>query len=114
MYSLTLRSGAGMRDELQKKLFDDFPHLYRNRNESSMQRGFECGDGWYDLIYTLSRDIEKAANEIGLKPDSPDWPMCRQVKEKFGSLRFYVFNCHDERIRSLIDVAYERSCETGE
>jgi hypothetical protein len=59
-----------MNDDLQKNLFDDFPHLFRDRNESCMQRGFECGDDWYDLIYTLSRDIETVANEIGLKPGS--------------------------------------------
>lgn len=103
-----------MNDEFQQKLFDDFPHLFRNRNESCMQRGFECGDGWYDLIYTLSRDIEAVASEIALKPDSAEWPMCRQVKEKFGTLRFYVFNCHDERIHSLIHSAYEQSCKIHE
>jgi hypothetical protein len=28
-----------MNDELQQKLFDDFPYLFRNRNESCMQVG---------------------------------------------------------------------------
>ena len=102
-----------MNKALSKKLFDDFPLLYRDRHESSMQNGFECGDGWFDLIYKLSQDIEVVASEIGLKPDSPDWPKCRQVKEKLGTLRFYVFNC-DERIRALIDSAYEQSCHTCE
>jgi len=101
-------------EALSKKLFDDFPRLYRNRHESSMQRGFECGDGWFELIYKLSQDIETVAREIGLQPDSPDWPMCRQVKEKLGTIRFYVFNCHDERISALIDSAYEQSCKTCE
>ncbi|MDP4028040.1 MAG: hypothetical protein Q8P42_03625 [Gallionella sp.] len=95
-----------MNEALSKKLFDDFPRLYRNRHESSMQRGFECGDGWFELIYKLSQDIESVARESGLKPDSTAWPRCRQVKEKLGTLRFYVFNC-DEHIRALIDSAYE-------
>lgn len=103
-----------MNEAMAKKLFDDFPRLYRDRDETSMQRGFECGDGWFDLIYKLSQDIEAVAREIGLKPDSPNWPKCRQVKEKLGTIRFYVFNCHDERIRELIDSAYEQSCKTCE
>lgn len=103
-----------MNEALSKKLFDDFPRLYRDRHESSMQRGFECGDGWFDLIYKLSQDIEAAAHDAGLEPDSPDWPRCRQVKEKLGGIRFYVFNCSNERIRALIDSAYEQSCKTCE
>lgn len=80
-----------MNEALSKKLLDDFPALFRDRNESSMQRGFECGDGWFDLIYKLSQDIECVAREGGLNPDSHEWPLCRQVKEKMGSLRFVVF-----------------------
>lgn len=101
-----------MNSEFTQKLLDDFPRLYRNRHKTSMQRGFECGDGWFDLIYKLSQDIEAVAREIGLHPDSPEWPKCRQVKEKLGGIRFYVFNCPNERIRALIDSAYEQSCKT--
>jgi len=101
-------------EALSRKLFDDFPQLYRDRYESSMQRGFECGDGWFDLIYKLSQDIEAAARDAGLEPCSSDWPRCRQVKEKLGGIRFYVFNCSDERISALIDSAYEQSCKTCE
>lgn len=103
-----------MNEALSKKLHDDFPRLYRDRHESSMQRGFECGDGWFDLIYKLSQDIEAAARDAGLEPDSSDWPRCRQVKEKLGGIRFYVFNCSNERIRALIDSAYEQSRKTCE
>ena len=79
-----------------------------------MQRGFECGDGWFDLVYQLSRDIEVAARESGNKPDDPSWPMCRQVKEKFGSLRFVVFAVEgrpelSERISELKLHALNRS-----
>lgn len=94
-----------MNDELTKRLLDDFPMLYRNRHETSMQRGFECGDGWFDLIYKLSQDIEAVAREAGLNPDSPEWPWCRGVKEKFGSLRFHVF-----AVDAFRDV-YERICD---
>lgn len=103
-----------MNDALTKKLLADFPHLYRDRQSSSMQYGFVCGDGWFDLIYKISQDIESAARESGLNPDSPDWPKCRQVKEKFGSLRFVVFAIDgfaelSERISEIVSAAFDRS-----
>lgn len=108
-----------MNEALSSKLLHDFPRLFRNRQESSMQCGFECGDGWFDLIYTLSRDIEAAARESGLMLDSTEWPLCRQVKEKLGSLRFVVFaiDGHDEvseRINDLRLAAENRSLQICE
>lgn len=103
-----------MNDELSKKLLGDFPQLFRDRNESSMQRGFECGDGWFDLIYKLAQEIETVARESGLSSDSPEWPQCRQVKEKTGSLRFVVFAVQgqpemNERINGLRTAALNQS-----
>lgn len=108
-----------MNEKLSKKLLDDFPKLFRNRLESSMQYGFVCGDGWFDLIYKLSRDIEAVAREGGLKPDSAHWPLCRQVKEKFGSLRFVVFAVEEnfeiyERISELRVAALNQSLQICE
>jgi hypothetical protein len=104
----------GMNEVLSKKLRDDFPRLFRNRNSSSLLRGFECGEGWFELIYRLAQDIEAVAREGGLSPASPEWPQCRQVKEKTGSLRFVVFALegHEEvsgRIRDLVAGAQEQS-----
>ncbi len=108
-----------MNEELTQKLFKDFPSLYRDRNKTSMQRGFECGDGWFDLVYRLSQDIEAVARESGLYPGSPDWPLCRQVKEKMGSLRFIVFAVEEykrvyERIGELRHAAQTRSLQICE
>jgi len=108
-----------MNEALSKKLLDDFPELFRNRHETSMQRGFECGDGWFDLIYKLAQDIETVARESGLSPDSPEWPLCRQVKEKMGSLRFVVFAVDgltglNERISELRLAALNQSLQICE
>jgi hypothetical protein len=47
-----------MRDELDKKLVETYPELYANRfgdmKETLMCWGFDCGDGWYSIIDTLS------------------------------------------------------------
>jgi hypothetical protein len=84
-----------------------------------MQDGFRCGDGWFDLIYKLSLDIEAMARKGGLNPDSPEWPWCRGAKEKFGSLRFHVFAVDEfrdvyERIGDLIQAASAKSLQVCE
>jgi hypothetical protein len=95
-----------MNEKLSNKLLDDFPRLYRDWNKTSMQNYFSCGDGWFDLIYRLSQDIETVAREGGLNLALAQWPLCRQVKEKMGSLRFIVFAADEyleiyERISAL-------------
>ena len=42
--------------------------------------GFECGDGWFDLIAKIATHISNTTK----------YCYAVQVKEKFGSLRFYV------------------------
>lgn len=106
-----------MTPENTQKLFDAFPHLYRGRvktiQESSMSFGFDCGDGWFDLLWTLSQKIENAAKEIGLEPQSDVWPEATQVKQKMGMLRFYLDN-PTEAMTTLIREAEEGSAKTCE
>lgn len=70
--------------------------------------GFECGDGWMDLIYSLSQAISTHIESTGSDI------VATQVKEKFGTLRFYV-DGGDEEVFRLIDTAEQESatiCET--
>lgn len=96
-----------MRKQLENKLYNDFPNLYRQRNlsiqESCMPWGFECGDGWFDIIYQLSKNI------TDLDPDV----QAVQVKEKWGELRFYI-NGGTNEVYDLIDEATELSLKTCE
>lgn len=106
-----------MTPEKEQKLFDAFPYLYRARvksvQESSMSFGFECGNGWFDLIWNLSQKIEDAARQAGLEPQSAAWPQARQVKQKTGTLRFYLGN-RTEAMIALIDEAMEDSAKICE
>lgn len=97
-----------------QKLFDAFPQLYRGRNkpqESSMHWGFECGDGWFDLLLKLSQAIEDEAKKIVIGPMSEAWPEALQVKQKFGSLRFHLENATPAMER-LIEEASKASTQT--
>ena len=88
------RKGKAMNEENTQKLYQDFPALYRDAKTgvevNCMQSGFSCGDGWFSLIHQLSAEIEAEAHRLGLDPASDEWPRADQVKEKFGTLRFYV------------------------
>lgn len=89
-----------------KKLYTDFPRLYRDaaKERSTMQFGFSCHDGWFDLLYQLSADIESEARNLSLAPDSDSWPRALQVKEKMGTLRFYcgVGKTKDELVHEVV------------
>lgn len=77
-----------MREELTQRLYSDFPDLYRQHtlpdSESLMCYGFECGDGWYDVLYKMSTKIKAAVDaEEDVEPREV---AVSQVKEKLGSL----------------------------
>lgn len=55
-----------MNEELTRKLVQRFPVIYQgfydNMSETCMCWGFECGDGWFPIIWQLSLAIE---SELG-------------------------------------------------
>lgn len=79
-----------------------------------MYFGFECDSGWFELISELSNGIEAIAlhlKERGMEADK--LPLVSQVKEKFGTLRYYVKNT-STRIEQLIRIAEDKSSHTCE
>ena len=102
-----------MSPELDKQLCDKYPALFRDRHElpeySAMSFGFECGDGWYNLIDDLCHCIQSVVDSRKIEPVVVD-----HVKEKFGALRFYVSG-GDDVIEGMIWMAEymsTRICET--
>jgi hypothetical protein len=78
-----------------------------------MAMRFDCDDGWFDLIWKLSQAIEDAAQRDGRDPQSEDWPEAVQVKQKVGTLRFYLATRNDT-FAGLVDNAMkasEKICE---
>lgn len=105
-----------MSPELEQKLIDKYPKLFTDcraaPNCSPVALGFECGDGWFDLIDILSAqlsELDPIDNGEGIHPIR-----AVQVKEKYGTLRFYVGAATNEAT-ALIDFAEAlsaRICET--
>lgn len=100
-----------MKQELDDALCAKYPLIFAQRNWDKMDTcmcwGFECGDGWYDLIDSLCRSLQDYLNS---NTDVAQ-VVATQVKSKFGELRFYVEGGNDvtdwmisfaERISSTI------------
>lgn len=97
-----------MNPELDEKLVKAFPNLYAEC------WGFECGDGWYDLLWELSSGLEFLIRRYKKEDRDPDWlPRASQVKEKFGTLRFYM-TCETKKMSKLIDDAETKSASICE
>lgn len=91
------------------KLVEDFPELYWQYNEpidrTSMCWGFDVGNGWFELLYELSEKLQPIVVEYNEKFSevNEDYRFgVVQVKEKFGTLRYYV-NGSSDSIDALID-----------
>ena len=156
-----------MKRELDEYLCKVYPKMMVNRNkdiqETCMCWGFECGDGWFQILNQLmgniqhhidwrerQRDLDIKFNEIAVqlkagdstlfdesmkdmlnrdfvekrKQELIDLPLREikecpqvtldQVKEKFGTLRFY-YSGGDDYISGLVSMAESMSgvtCET--
>lgn len=80
--------------------------------------GFECSDGWLPIVDRLCRTFENKIEQM-IREDDADrtrWPRIAQVKEKFGTLRFYVHVTGEmpEDLRAAIKSAEDESAVTCE
>lgn len=119
-----------MNIELDKQLCNKYPKIFRDRSksphETCMCWGFECGDGWYELIDTLCEALtytytssiqvdEEDGKRLGIEPYKnsqgnisyffsvqPPQVVALLVKEKFGTLRFYYHLEFSEDNKSLV------------
>jgi len=86
-----------MKKELELKIAEEFSFMRRGKNIDEQRKedgrisdlygafGCNVGDGWFEVIRGLCRDITDAYGKAGLPVDI----VVDQVKEKFGTLRFY-------------------------
>lgn len=155
-----------MRQELDTALCAKYPKMFVNRNKSMQETcmcwGFECGEGWYNIINQLCGNIQRhidwkekqrgfvaTYNDMMLQARARNWvpfeeyykhyteearehvrieilqlnfrdvpeliPQVTvdQVKEKFGTLRFY-YTGGDTYIDGLVSMAESMSGVTCE
>lgn len=92
-----------MNKKLTKQLYDKYPKIFRQKDlpmtETCMCWGIDTGAGWYDLIDTLCGLLQWDI-DYNRHPQIE----ASQVKEKLGTLRFYV-NGSDDKQDGYIDFA---------
>jgi hypothetical protein len=103
-----------MNDKNTRELVSAFPTLYSGRTPGRTGFAFECDDGWYRLIYDLSQAVYEQAIEDGFNSAEEGFPTVRQVKEKFGTLRFYLSFYTSDTVHQLITAAEEKSYDICE
>lgn len=90
-----------MRDDLTGVMTTRYPELY------GQHFGFEHHDGWHSLIDALSEALVTGAEVAGRPP-----PRASQVKEKFGTLRWYFGgDAYDDGAIDLAEEMSGRICE---
>ena len=82
-----------MNPDLTQKLLDKYPKLFSNQQFW----GFECGDGWFDLLDHLCGAIKEHTYD-------GDEVYVDQIKEKFGKLRFYLSR-EDNVMQGMVTLA---------
>jgi len=109
-----------MKQELQDKLFNKYPWIFRQKDlpmdQTCMCWGITTGDGWYNIIDTLCDQIQRYIQHNLNKDKDPGVVKVEaaQVKEKFGALRFY-YTGGDEFISGLVcmtESLSRKTCET--
>jgi len=92
-----------MSPELEKQLVEKYPKLFPEGPFWGAESpwGFECGDGWYDLIDYLCGAIKEHTYDS-------DEVTVDQVKEKFGRLRFYLSR-EDDVMHGMVSMAEHMS-----
>jgi len=95
-----------MKLESQQEFYGNFPNMFNHQNPPVRGGfwGFECGEGWKNLLWDLCMDL--------LPYVDTDFKVL-QVKEKFGTLRFYAHG-GTQQARDLIDKAEVESATTCE
>lgn len=86
-------------EQYAKKMEERFPKMY-----SSRYGGFAVGKGWYPLIEQLSHTIQSHIDHAQKQGKECPQVIVQQVKEKFGTLRFY-YQGGDEFIHGAVWLA---------
>jgi len=101
----------------EKELVAKYPDILSrcggDIQETCLAWGMEHGDGWANLLESLLKSIDEECKRINSKYDDLEFRIvAEQIKEKYGSIRFYfdILYCLDpsEEQRIDIDVSLSR------
>ena len=111
-----------MNHELELKLYNKYPKILQDCGKSPMEScmsfWMECDDGWYDLLDKCMEKLQYFCDLCSIN-DREVQVVANQIKEKFGTLSFYISVYDANTIESSIidDIITEaeiRSAHTCE
>jgi hypothetical protein len=106
-----------MKQELDELLCEKYPKMMVNRDKPMMETcmcwGFECGDGWFNILDQLMGNIQHHIDWKNRQGEVVAQVTLDQVKEKFGTLRFY-YTGGDDEISGMVRMAESMSGVTCE
>ncbi len=95
-----------MRDELDALLCEKYPKMMVNRNkpmqETCMCWGFECGNGWFNILDQLMSNIQ---HHIDWKEKQRQYAM--DYNEMAAQAKTGNFDLFEKRMESVVDQAYK-------
>ena len=93
---------------------ESFPKMYGKEGDDGYSYGgFAIGVGWWPIIKSLSANIQHYLDWKNKTEEVVPQVRVRQVKEKFGGLRFY-YDGGDEHVSGMVRMAEawaDASCE---
>jgi hypothetical protein len=106
-----------MTEVLEMRLVREFPYFFRDYKGdfriTCMAWGMSHGDGWFPTFYKLNVDIAAHLETLKLTNQHvPDF-YWSQVKEKYGTARWY-YNGGDDTISGLVSDAEGKTEEICE
>jgi hypothetical protein len=106
-----------MKQELDKLFCEKYPKMMVNRTKPMMETcmcwGFECGDGWCNILDQLMGNIQHHIDWKNRQGEVVAQVTLDQIKEKFGTLRFY-YTGGDDEISGMVRMAESMSGVTCE
>ena len=101
-----------MDSQKTNELYERFPHLYRERlaplESSKMGWGFQCDDGWYNIIHKMSKRIAAISSDDEFAP-----AITEVSRNEDGTLYVEARNLSPP-VADLIEAAKEQSRITCE
>jgi hypothetical protein len=100
------------------EMIEKYPHVFARKADNMRafpMFGIECGKGWYPILNQLFACINSHLEWINKGKDDVEKVtfVIAQIKEKFGTLRFY-YDGGDEQIHGMARMAEAMSAVTCE
>jgi hypothetical protein len=95
-----------MKQELDALLCEKYPKMMVNRNknmqETCMCWGFECGDGWFNILDQLMGNIQ---HHIDWKEKQQRWAV--EHNAMVAQCREGIFDLFEDSMKSVVDPEYK-------